>query len=57
MSETKPHEKTIPYFTHEVEMFRAERMIKRMWISLLVSMVILVGSNAAWIYAERGRNE
>lgn len=43
---------TIPYFAHESEMARMERQIKRLWIVLIMTIVFLVGSNAAWIYYE-----
>lgn len=43
---------TIPYFAHESEMARMERQIKRLWIVLIMTIVFLVASNAAWIYYE-----
>ena len=45
-------EKMIPYFSHEGDMARMERANKRLWIIILVLIVALVGSNAAWIYFE-----
>lgn len=42
----------IPYFVHEGEMARAERHSKRLWIVVIILIVCLVCSNAAWIYYE-----
>lgn len=42
----------IPYFAHEGEMARAERMNKRLWIVILVLILCLVGTNAGWIVYE-----
>lgn len=42
----------IPYYVHESDMARMERQIKRLWIVLIMTIVFLVGSNAAWIYYE-----
>ena len=48
---------TIPYFAHESEMARMERQIKRLWIVLIMTIVFLVASNAAWIYYESQMDE
>lgn len=45
-------EKMIPYLSHEGDMVRMERSNKRLFIVILVLIVALVGSNAAWIYYE-----
>lgn len=45
-------EKMIPYFSHEGDMARMERSNKRLFIIILVLIVALVGSNAAWIIRE-----
>lgn len=42
----------VPYIVHESDMARLERTIKRLWILLLVVIVLLVGSNIAWIVYE-----
>lgn len=42
----------VPYVVHESDMARQERTIKRLWILLLVMLVLLVGTNVAWIYYE-----
>ena len=45
-------EKMIPYFSHEGDMARMERSNKRLFIVIIVLIVALVGSNAAWIIRE-----
>lgn len=45
-------QKMIPYFCHEGDMARAERTIKRLWILCILLILLLVGTNAAWIYYE-----
>ena len=42
----------VPYLVHESEMARAERTIKRLWITTLILIFMLVCTNAAWIYFE-----
>lgn len=42
----------VPYIVHESDMARLERTIKRLWILLLIVIVLLVGSNIAWIVYE-----
>lgn len=48
---TKDPEK-IPYIVHESAMARAERQFKRLWIVILLLIVLLVGSNVAWLVYE-----
>lgn len=45
-------QKMIPYFCHEGDMARAERTIKRLWILCILLVVLLVGTNVAWIVFE-----
>lgn len=42
---------SVPYVVHEGEMARSERSIKRMWIALIVSVVLIFASNALWLHA------
>lgn len=42
---------TIPYAAHQSAAARQERQIRRMWIALLVSIVLVFVSNAVWLYA------
>ena len=43
---------TVPYIVHEGMMARAERTAKRLWITILLLIVLLVGTNAGWLYYE-----
>ena len=40
---------SVPYIVHESSMARMERQIKRLWITVLVLIVMLVGTNGAWL--------
>ena len=42
----------VPYIVHEKDMARMERTIKRLWILLILLIVLLVGSNVAWLAYE-----
>lgn len=42
----------VPFAVHESAMARMERTIRRLWILLIVLVVLLVGSNALWIWNE-----
>ena len=48
-SKEQPSE-TVPFIVHEGMMARAERTAKRLWITILLLIVLLVGSNAGWIW-------
>lgn len=41
---------TVPYIVYESAMARSERHIKRLVIALIVSVVMIVASNLAWLY-------
>ena len=43
---------SVSYIVHESSMARMERQIKRLWITVLVLIFLLVGTNAAWLYYE-----
>ena len=43
---------SVPYIVHESSMARMERQIKRIWITVLVLIVMLVATNGAWILYE-----
>lgn len=43
---------SVPYIVHESSMARMERQAKRLWIAVLLLIVLLVGTNAAWLYYE-----
>lgn len=42
----------VPYLVHEGIMARAERTTKRLWILVILLVVLLVGSNIAWLIYE-----
>ena len=44
------HAEPVPYIVHEGMMARAERTAKRLWITILLLIVLLVGTNGAWIW-------
>ena len=44
--------KDISYIVFEGEMARAERHIKRLWITLIITILLLVACNLAWIVYE-----
>lgn len=43
---------SVPYIVHEASMARMERQTKRLWIAVLLLIVMLVGTNAAWLHYE-----
>lgn len=43
---------SIPYYLHEGEMFRLERLNKRWFIAFLIVLVMLFVTNGAWIIYE-----
>jgi len=42
----------IPFHSHELDMDRAERANKRLWVIIIVLIVALIGTNAGWLYYE-----
>lgn len=42
----------IPFIAHESAMARLERIIRRLWIAVLVLIVALLATNGAWVYFE-----
>lgn len=42
-------EKKISFLAHESSLSRLERIQKRLWIVALMLILLLVGSNTAWI--------
>jgi hypothetical protein len=43
---------SVPYVVHESTMARMERQTKRLWITILVLIFLLVGTNCAWLWYE-----
>lgn len=46
------NEKTIPYYAHEGVVVRMERANRRLWILCIVLILLLAGTNGAWIWYE-----
>ena len=44
--------KDVPYIAHESAVARLERIIKRLWVLVLLLIILLVASNGAWIWWE-----
>jgi len=44
--------KDVPYMVHEDAMIRNERHIRRLWILCILLVVLLVGTNGAWLWYE-----
>lgn len=40
----------IPYIAHEADMTRMERMNRRLWILNIILILILLATNAGWLY-------
>ena len=43
---------SVPYIVHESSMARMERQIKRLWITVILLIAMLVVTNGAWIWYE-----
>ena len=41
---------SVPYIVHESSMAQMERQIKRLWVTILTLIFLLVGSNCAWLW-------
>ena len=41
---------SVPYIVREASMARMERQAKRLWITVLVLIFLLVGTNGAWLW-------
>ena len=50
-NKTKPPE-TVSFFVHESVQASMERTIKRLWITIVLLILMLVGTNGAWLYYE-----
>ena len=42
----------VPYLVYEGEMARSERNLKRLWITVILLICLLVGSNVGWLIYE-----
>ena len=48
----KNEPENVPYIVHESSMARMERQIKRLWITVILLIAMLVATNCAWILYE-----
>lgn len=48
---------TIPYIAYESALARAERTIRRMWVLCILLVILLVGTNCAWLWYENQFSE
>lgn len=46
----KIDERTIPSVDHQYDMARLERIIRRLWITIIILLILFAGTNALWIY-------
>lgn len=44
------YKKDVPYFVYESEAARHERTVKRLLIALLITILLMVGTNMAWLW-------
>lgn len=47
----------VPFVVYEAAQSRLERVIKRLWITTIILIVLLVGSNVIWIVYENSFEE
>ncbi len=47
------NEQNNPYFGYEGALYRMDRANKRLWMLCILLVVLLVGSNIAWLHYER----
>ena len=51
-SQNSAENRDVPYYDFESIMARMERTVERLWILCILLIVLLVGTNLAWIYYE-----
>ena len=44
--------KDVPFIAYEYAQSRLERIIKRLWIVVILLVILLVGTNVAWLIYE-----
>lgn len=44
------YRKDVPYIVYESEAARHERTVKRLLTALLITILLMVGTNMAWLY-------
>ena len=53
MDDKKIIEKDVPYIVLESVICRFDRVIKRLWVVILILVFLLLGTNLAWLYYEQ----
>ena len=46
----KIDEHTISSVDHQYDMARLERIVRRLWITIIILLILFAGTNALWIY-------
>ena len=46
------HKNDVPFIVHEGITTKLERTIEKLWILCIILILLLVGTNLAWIYYE-----
>ena len=46
------HPDSVPYIVHESAQARLERITHRLWVSTIILIVLLIGTNFAWLWYE-----
>ena len=49
--------KDVPYYAYEVALARLDRVIKRLYKIVILLIILLVASHAAWLYYESSFEE
>lgn len=50
--ELRRQSESVPFIAHESALARLERQSKRLWIALILTLIMLVGSNVGWLIYE-----
>lgn len=45
------NEKTVPFIAYELMQAKHERTVKRLFIALILSIILIFASNMIWVYA------
>ena len=53
MDEKKIVNEPVPYIVFESTNCRFERVIRRLWITILILIFLLLGTNLAWLWYEQ----
>ena len=48
----KENKMNVPFIVHEAAMARMERMMRRLWVAIMVLVMLLAATNIGWAYYE-----